>query len=65
MLTQCEGMKKGILVSAQLMNRLELPVIYTSETCGEAILKGKRKPLGVFTIKETDTHKQFWPDKIL
>jgi adenylate cyclase len=65
MLTQCEGMNKGLLVSAQLMNRLELPVIYTSETCGEAILKGKRKPLGVFTIKEIDTHKQFWPDKIL
>jgi adenylate cyclase len=64
-LTQCEVMNTELLVSAQLMNRLVLPVIYVSESCGEVKLKGKRKLLGMFTVKEIDTHKQFWPDKIL
>ena len=51
-LAQCTVLNKEILISAHLMNRLSLPVIYESEACGNIHLKGKEKPLELYTVKE-------------
>ncbi len=63
-LTQCEVLDQELLVSGRLIDLLETPVIYQSESLGKILLKGKREPLEVFAIKELDMHKQFPLDQI-
>ncbi len=50
----CSHVKNEILVSSQLIDLIELPLIYQSKKCGDIKLKGKKEPMELFTIKEVD-----------
>jgi adenylate cyclase len=49
---QCEVLEEDLLISARLNDRLILPMIYHSGSCGEIRLKGKQHDLELFSIKE-------------
>ena len=53
-LDQCMDLKKELLLSAHLMLRLDLPIIYKSHECGKINLKGKESSLELFTIEEAE-----------
>lgn len=50
----CSKIENEILVSGQLMDLIELPVIYKTKKCGDISLKGKKEPMELFTIEEMD-----------
>nr|WP_262923135.1 adenylate/guanylate cyclase domain-containing protein [Arenibacter sp. N53] len=49
---KCEDLEKDLLISADLNDRLTLPKIYYSTSCGEIGLKGKQKDLELYYINE-------------
>jgi adenylate cyclase len=51
-LAQCIVLNKEILISTHLMYRLDLPPIFENEACGNIQLKGKEKPLELYTVKQ-------------
>ncbi|CAN5253722.1 hypothetical protein BH23BAC1_BH23BAC1_16370 [soil metagenome] len=51
-LGQCETLGKYVLVSSTLMKRLNLPVVFNSESCGIIPLKGKKEAIELFCIEE-------------
>jgi len=55
-LDHCTELDKELLLSAHLMYRMELPAIYESVVCGKIELKGKSKPLELFSIEEIIMH---------
>lgn len=49
---KCEVLEKDLLISADLNNRLKLPNIFYSGSCGEIDLKGKQNALELYYINE-------------
>ena len=60
-LNQCNPLDQELLLSAKMIEELELPITYTSRTCGEVKLRGKSKPLEVYSISELDAGKNTSP----
>jgi len=52
-LDMCKGLSSDLLISAHLMYRIKLPVIYKNKSCGKIKLKGKEENVEIFTIQET------------
>jgi hypothetical protein len=53
-LGQTEKLGKYVLVSSALMNKLILPVVYKSESCGKILLKGKLEAIELFCIEDVE-----------
>lgn len=53
-LDKCHEIGKDLLMSADVIYRMQLPVIYKPESCGWMHLKGKEHEIEVFSIKEPD-----------
>lgn len=51
----CQSIKREVLVSAKLLKLLNLPILFKPNKCGDISLKGKKKPLELFSITEDDT----------
>lgn len=49
---QCERIDQELILSGQLKDRIGLPPIYGSASCGEIKLKGKKTPMELYLIKE-------------
>lgn len=57
-LAQCTALDKELLLSAHLIYRLELPAIYESVVCGKIALKGKEKPLELFSVRKINIRQK-------
>ena len=57
-LAQCTALDKELLLSAHLIYRMELPAIYESIVCGKIELKGKEKPLELFSVREINIRQK-------
>jgi adenylate cyclase len=53
-LETCKRHKNEMLISSQLLDWINLPVIYRSKKCGDITLRGKKEPMELFTIEEID-----------
>jgi len=49
---QCFRLGKQVLISKDVFHKLDLPLIYKSENCGEIALKGKSEPMELIEISE-------------
>ena len=49
-LDACSKMSNEVLISSQLLKCMNLPVEYNSHECGAMKLKGKKKPMQLYTI---------------
>ena len=53
-LDECHRTKTDILLSADLAEKMELPVIYKYSEKGDVVLKGKANPLRLYTVNLID-----------
>jgi adenylate cyclase len=52
-LDACNNVENEILISAQLLSRLDLPKDFKQTECGAMKLKGKERPIRLYTIKKS------------
>jgi len=53
-LGKCHALQKEVLVSAQLMELIDLPILYTFKTFGVVTLRGKQSEIKLYTLKEAN-----------
>lgn len=53
-LGQADQLEKSVLVSAQLMEKLQLPPLYGAESCGKVLLKGKEEATELWCVEEAE-----------
>jgi adenylate cyclase len=56
-LEACRNQDNELLVSAELMQLIELPPIYSSEKCSDIKLRSKKEPMELYKIAEKDLQK--------
>ncbi|MEO8210575.1 MAG: adenylate/guanylate cyclase domain-containing protein, partial [bacterium] len=53
---QCNDLGKKFLVSADVLNKVKLPLEYTSESLGVFTLRGKSHEIELFHIQKSNTY---------